>query len=408
MEKKTVEKTNPVIDTARLTLSQLAAAGVEEAKDLAGYLGLSQAMEGYYATTDQKMVLTNSVIQESRYAFMNRCFFADGNQNVIDIACGFSPRGLMTAKCGKNYLGLDLESAVETMSGVARTVTEEGVPGTLRYSLVDITNPAALLAAADTMDGSVVMGCEGLLVYLGVNEFESLIQGVSAVLHKHGGSFVSPDFASKDFFINTNIAILGKEEGMKALLAMKGSIENKSDVKFTANVTNNGLEACYPMFEKYGLECELIPYLPMDEDLGVFSRLAPQQVGAVHQMLSPVKCFKLTPKAGYTGNTSFSAGQFKADAKRIGDAVTFILGGRLDSTTAPKLLEFYEETQKQGTAAAITVDMTELEYISSAGLRTLLLMQKNLGGTRIAVTHANALVTDILEQTGFIDLFDVQ
>lgn len=407
METITAEKTNPVIDTARLTLSQLAASGVQEAVELAEKLGLSKSMEGYYKNEDQ-MLLTNVVMQENRYRFMNRYFFADGNQNVIDMACGFSPRGIMTARKGANYLGLDLEAAVEAMSPVAEGVMAEGVPGKVRYQLVDLTNPAALLAAADTMDGPVVMGCEGLVVYLNTNEFECMLQGISAVLHKHGGCFITPDFASKDFFLSTYMAILGKEKAMSALMQMKNSIESKSDTRFTESVTHNGLEACFPLFEKYGLECQMIPYLPEDVELGVFALMNPQQVGALRQLMGKVKGIRLVPKAGYKAETSFEAGQFKAKSERKGDVVTFFLGGRLDSMTAPKLLEFFETSQQEGTITAITVDMSELEYISSAGLRTLLMMQKTLDGTKLAVCKANETVTEILEQTGFVDLFDVQ
>lgn len=407
MESKTVETTNPVIDTARLTLSQLAAAGVQEAKDLAEHLGLTQALENYYASADQKMVLVNAVMQESRYDFMNRYFLQAGNQNILDIACGFSPRGLMTARKGKNYLGLDLESAVKAMSQVAATVTEKGLPGTLRYRLVDITNPAALLEAADTLEGPMVMGCEGLLVYLSVNEFESLIQGVSAVLHKHGGCFVSPDFVTKHFFFNTYAATMGKEAAMQAMLALGKSIESKSDTRFSNTVTHNGLEPCYPIFEKYGLEYELIPYLPLDASLESFRLLTAQQIDAMHQLMTPVMGLRLTPKAGFVSNTAFSSGAFKTSAQRMGSVVTFSLDGRLDSTTAPKLLEFFEDTRKQGTVSAITLDMSELEYISSAGLRTLLIMQKSLNNSRISILHPNALVTEILEQTGFIEIFDM-
>lgn len=406
MENITVEKTNPVIDTARLTLSQLAGAGVKEAADLANKLGLSKAMENYYVAED-KMLLTNVVIQESRYRFMNRWFFANGNQNVIDMACGFSPRGMMAARNGVNYLGLDLESSVQALSGVTASMKDEQLPGTLRYEVVDITNPAALCAAADTMDGSVVMGCEGLIVYLSANEFECMLQGISAVLHKHGGCFVTPDFSSKQFLLNTYIAILGKENAMKALMALRDSIEAKSDTNFSANVTHGGVEACNPLFEKYGLDYELIPYLPMDEELGIFAQLNPQQVTALRHLMAPVMGLRLMPKAGYRAKT-FEAGQFKAKSERKGDVVTFFLSGRLDSMTAPKLLEFFETSQQEGAITAITVDMSELEYISSAGLRTLLMMQKTLDGTKLAVCKANETVTEILEQTGFVDLFDVQ
>ena len=54
----------------------------------------------------------------------------------------------------------------------------------------------------------------------------------------------------------------------------------------------------------------------------------------------------------------------------------------------------------------ISIDASELEYISSAGLRTLLIMQKDMTGSRIRISGAGKAVSDILEQTGFTNILD--
>lgn len=45
--------------------------------------------------------------------------------------------------------------------------------------------------------------------------------------------------------------------------------------------------------------------------------------------------------------------------------------------------------------------------ISSAGLRTLLIMQKELKENRVKVTGAAQTVLDIFNQTGFSDILEV-
>ena len=53
------------------------------------------------------------------------------------------------------------------------------------------------------------------------------------------------------------------------------------------------------------------------------------------------------------------------------------------------------------------VDCGELEYISSAGLRVLLIMQKGCAdGVRLQ--KVNRLVTEIMEQTGFDSVLAVE
>ena len=49
---------------------------------------------------------------------------------------------------------------------------------------------------------------------------------------------------------------------------------------------------------------------------------------------------------------------------------------------------------------AVNIDCTELEYISSAGLRVLLIMHKACPGG-VTVSGANNAIKEILSQTGF-------
>ena len=66
--------------------------------------------------------------------------------------------------------------------------------------------------------------------------------------------------------------------------------------------------------------------------------------------------------------------------------------------SAPKLLSFYEKHRDD--ICAVSVDCGKLDYISSAGLRVMLIMQKGSAG---GVTHygVNEVVTEILSQAGF-------
>ena len=76
------------------------------------------------------------------------------------------------------------------------------------------------------------------------------------------------------------------------------------------------------------------------------------------------------------------------------------LEGRLDTTTAPQL----EEELKTGLEGVtdLVIDLSKLEYVSSAGMRALMLARKTLGdrGT-IAVINANDMVKEVFALTGF-------
>ena len=83
-----------------------------------------------------------------------------------------------------------------------------------------------------------------------------------------------------------------------------------------------------------------------------------------------------------------------------GSALTLYLGGRLDAVTALQLDK--DLTATLNGVDDLTIDLADLEYISSAGLRMLLKTQKRMdkqGAMRIRNIREN--VREVLDMTGF-------
>lgn len=78
--------------------------------------------------------------------------------------------------------------------------------------------------------------------------------------------------------------------------------------------------------------------------------------------------------------------------------------GRLDTNTAP-LLD--EELKVLTDSAKLTIDFSELDYISSAGLRLLLVAKKKFGDGFI-LKGVKEDVMDVLEMTGFTDILTIE
>ena len=93
--------------------------------------------------------------------------------------------------------------------------------------------------------------------------------------------------------------------------------------------------------------------------------------------------------------------------KENGDALEVALQGRLDTMTAPQLEQ--ELKSCLGGVKELTLDLEGLEYISSAGLRVLLSAQKTMNkqGT-MKVIHANEMIMEIFEVTGFADILNIE
>ncbi|MBR6529204.1 MAG: STAS domain-containing protein [Firmicutes bacterium] len=87
--------------------------------------------------------------------------------------------------------------------------------------------------------------------------------------------------------------------------------------------------------------------------------------------------------------------------------LTLILDGRLDTATSPKLEE--ELKAVLGNLKKLVLDFTNLEYISSAGLRVLLMAQKAMSKQgEMIILNVNETVMEVFEITGFADMLTIQ
>ena len=90
------------------------------------------------------------------------------------------------------------------------------------------------------------------------------------------------------------------------------------------------------------------------------------------------------------------------DKVQDGAKLTVKVSGRLDTTTAPEL----EDDLKASLDGIedLTMDFSDLEYISSAGLRVLVLAVKKLGKDSVKLDNASDEIRGILETAGFTSL----
>ncbi len=89
-----------------------------------------------------------------------------------------------------------------------------------------------------------------------------------------------------------------------------------------------------------------------------------------------------------------------------GEKLTLSLVGRLDTSTAPEL-EAEVKTCLEG-VKELTLDLEELEYVSSAGLRVILLTQKlMMSKGDMVVKNVNETVKEVFDITGFSDLLTI-
>lgn len=89
-------------------------------------------------------------------------------------------------------------------------------------------------------------------------------------------------------------------------------------------------------------------------------------------------------------------------------SMIFYLTGRLDTNTAPDL-----ETELKNSGMdteTLIFDLTDLEFISSAGLRVLLASQKKMTASqhKMIIRNASEAIVEIFEITGMTMVFDLE
>ena len=88
--------------------------------------------------------------------------------------------------------------------------------------------------------------------------------------------------------------------------------------------------------------------------------------------------------------------------------LTIALDGKMDITTAPDL-EQVVRNDLDGVTGLI-MDFEKLTYISSAGLRVLLIAQKKMTGQggSMKVIHVREMVMEVMTAMGFADILTIE
>ncbi len=92
--------------------------------------------------------------------------------------------------------------------------------------------------------------------------------------------------------------------------------------------------------------------------------------------------------------------------ERNGNELTISIEGRIDATTAPEL---NEEIKTLEGVESLVFNLENCEYVSSAGLRSLLSAEKimNKQGSMV-IRNVSEQLRSIFMVTGFIDILNIE
>ncbi len=422
-----LERANPIFNTAKMTLYQLAASGDENSVRMVEKLGLTKETQNSTTTTsDSIKLLIESLLMDMRYHTIEKLAMEEGDFTEIDIPCGYLPKALSFTSAGHKFIGLDLPATIEEVEPVIKSLLNEEQKKMVKFAGVDATNYDSLKSALSDVEGKVVITTEGLMVYFNDSEVGALCDNVKRILDMHGGCWLTIDPEWLMAYLLIVKAILG-DKAFEALDSMRKRVEDKSDVSVKGNIlvispkdalTSRSknyipehIKKAMEFLAKHGLKAERKIVAEHMPELKVFEKLKPEQIAAVKEAMKQNAYWKITSMDVPTvkvkkeiDTAGIAEKNFDVNAHVEGEKLFISLFGRIDSLTAPHILSFYEKISAEKNIKAVHVNCAELQYISSAGLRVLLIMKKN-SPSGMFLDNVKPQVMEILETTGFDSIF---
>ncbi|MBK6089860.1 STAS domain-containing protein [Ruminococcus difficilis] len=417
MDQNLLERVNPVFNTAKMTVFQLAAAGVGDAASVAEKLNLSfeETQNSATTTVAPEQMTANMILVETRWRTCAAIAEETGCKTLVDLPCGYTPRAKAMAQKGIAYYGLDLPAAIAEAEPAILSLIDEDQRSLVHFCGVDATNGESLKAALKDAEGPLCITTEGLLMYFTDSEVGALCDNIRMILKERGGCWLTADTEAGMQYILTMQPIAG-DRFMEIMMQSKTTAEDKSDVNVGGNSLNvsprgdaaENMKNAMKFLAAHGLRAErmiLSEYMPEINSLG---KVTPDQAEAIRQNMHKCAYWKITTmdKSVAVDSADLSSESFDVQANVANETLNLSLKGRVDTLTAPNLLALYERIKVEHTLRAVAIDCGELAYISSAGLRVLLIMKKG-SPDGVRLTGINATVREILAQTGFDSILDI-
>ena len=395
------EEVNPVFTTAQVCLRINALMGDSDAQKLTKLLGFEDNLSA--SDTDDEMpqemkefVLHTmnrgfSIMVESRFASSSNLILKSGIKNVMDMPCGYTPRGVKFSRSGLRYFGLDLPAVIDAIGPASKEVI--GNNDNIVYQAVDATSYTSLRKALSGVNGELFITTEGLLMYFTQSELEEVFHNIRKLLLEFGGKWVTTD--------NQMVAVHGRiltalGDTTKPMIPPKDHPDNEFMI----------MDKAQQFVDKMGFNLEKVPlynYLP--DAMFSLKNLSAEQQEAVRSVFKDMYFWIMTARPDDAAKPASEDSEFKTKLECTGDSLIVSASGRLDTITAPELLEKFRKVSEETAFTTISFDMKDMEYISSAGLRVLLLMRKSVeDNDHFELRNMSPSVRDIIETAGFDNL----
>lgn len=281
--------------TAPITLHWLAKAGVPEGVEFIGTLSAKNILDKVKVRDPERVEKANAVYQEMHYTALNEYIEKNGYKNVIDLGCGVSPRGIMLARKGINYVGIELPAVAEAVEEYAPMFLEDEELKHFRVAAADFTDREAMLAAVKDLDGPVCIVSELVLDFLSREKQDALFKNIHAILKEKGGCFITCDYTTGELFWDGTAAIYGEKPTRRIAEDTVKLYAEISETDFTGNVFETHEEA-KAFVEAHGFNLQEVPVLDDASKLYSVQSLTDKQIKKLQKFAKSKLLWVMTAK----------------------------------------------------------------------------------------------------------------
>lgn len=164
---------------------------------------------------------------EARYKLINKLLDKSNIKQVVELASGYSSRGLIYSKKDYNYIELDLSNVIDTKLNLINNVFIK-----LNDNHHLISGNVLKEEVFNNIDNylnkneSVCIINEGLLRYLNFEEKKIVAKNIYNLLSSHGGIWITSDVTPKNFIVSQDKAISNFNNNLTNITA-RNNIDNR-------------------------------------------------------------------------------------------------------------------------------------------------------------------------------------
>ena len=400
-QQELLKSVNPSYTTGKGCLAMLSGAGDPDAVELVKTIDLSELQRNNPMPdnpTTKDIVRSYMVAHDTRYNVWNQIAKDSDCDIIIDLPCGYLPHGLAVARMGKTYYGFDLPVVINEIAPAINGLCEKE-PGiskeSIHYCSVDATNYESMKKALEGVKGKICIITDGLLALFNRSELNQVCKAIRKLLVDFDGEWYTADAMSIELMSLSYEGVFQKDpqivrDAVVSGGAAKADIDNRENpfVCWTPDRLKKYMEENGFQVKEFAYS-EKLPVL-RSVDAQTLERLKVSYAKMIEWRLVPQsEAVVIDPNLPFEVKSEVKDGVFTASIQ-----------GRVDTITAPELLNRFQEAGSG--IKAIHLDVSHMSYISSAGLRVLLMMYKSLSDKeQFDMTGVSSEVREILETTGF-------